>query len=97
MLMPCLCGSYPAPHYTVSLRASQTDRHSLRRATAVHTPIAWGHINFAEEKLKDALGILPPRNQLLKTALKTEGRDRKNFRENQKYTRNVMVVFVPLF
>ena len=40
-------------------------RENLRRAIAVHAPIAWAHINmlgeydFAEEKLKDALGILP--------------------------------------
>ena len=42
---------------------------ALLRATAVHTPIAWGHINFAEEKLK--------------TALKTEDRDQENFMKNK--------------
>ncbi len=40
-------------------------RENLRRAISAHAPIAWAHINmlgeydFAEEKLKDALGILP--------------------------------------
>ena len=39
--------------------SDEETRENLLRAAAVHTPIAWGHINFAEEKLKDALGILP--------------------------------------
>ena len=53
--------------------------------------------DFSEEKLKDALGILTPRNLLPKTALRTGGRDRENFNEKQKHTRNAMVGFVPLF
>ena len=35
---------------------------NLLRAAAVHTSVAWGHINFAEEKLKDALGISPSKS-----------------------------------
>ncbi len=40
-------------------------REALRRAIAAHAPMAWAHINmlgeydFSEEKLRDALGILP--------------------------------------
>ena len=40
-------------------------RENLRHAITAHAPIAWAHINmlgeydFAEEKLRDALGILP--------------------------------------
>ena len=43
-------------------------KENLRRAIAVHAPAAWGHINmlgeydFSEEKLRDALGILPPKS-----------------------------------
>ena len=40
--------------------SDEETRENLLRATAVHTPIAWGHIDIEEEKLKDALGILPP-------------------------------------
>ena len=40
--------------------SDEETRENPLRAAAVHTPITWGHINFAEEKLKDALGILPP-------------------------------------
>ena len=41
-------------------------RENLRRAIAAHAPMAWAHVNmlgehdFSEEKLRDALGILPP-------------------------------------
>ena len=40
-------------------------RDDLRRAIAAHAPMAWAHINmlgeydFSDEKLRDALGILP--------------------------------------
>jgi TnpA family transposase len=40
-------------------------RKNLRRAIAAHAPMAWAHINmlgeydFSDEKLQDALGILP--------------------------------------
>ena len=40
-------------------------RENLRRAVAAHAPAAWAHINmlgeydFSDEKLRDALGILP--------------------------------------
>ena len=42
-----------------------TTRENLRRAIAHHAPAAWAHINmlgeydFSDEKLRDALGILP--------------------------------------
>ena len=41
---------------------------NLFRAIAAHAPVAWGHINqieahdFAEENLKDVLGILLPKS-----------------------------------
>ena len=41
-------------------------RENLLRTTVVHMLIAWGHINFAKEKLKDALGILLPEIYYLK-------------------------------
>jgi TnpA family transposase len=40
-------------------------RENLRRTIAAHAPMAWAHINmlgeydFSEEKLRDALGVLP--------------------------------------
>ena len=83
--------------------SDEETRENLLRATAVHAPVAWGHINmlgeydFAEEKLKDVLEILPPRNLLPKTVFKTGGRDRANFIEKQNHTRNSMMGFVPLF
>ena len=55
-------------------------RENLLRATTVHTPIAWGHINFAEEKLKDALGLFgnsPPEIYHLKLRSRWESVIRK--------------------
>ena len=58
--------------------SDEETRENLLRATAVHTPVAWGHINmlgeydFAEEKLKDVLGILPPEIYYLKLCSKRE-------------------------
>ena len=77
--------------------SDEETRETLLCAAAVHTPIAWGHINFSEEKLKDALGILPLEIHYLKTALKTGGREAKNIIKNKKYTRNILGGFVPLF
>ena len=42
-------------------------RQNLLRLIAAHSPMSWGHINmlgeydFSEEKLKDTLGVLPPK------------------------------------
>lgn len=42
-------------------------RENLLRLIAAHSPMSWGHINmlgeydFSEEKLKDTLGVLPPK------------------------------------
>ena len=42
-------------------------RESLRRAIAAHSPMSWAHVNmlgeydFSDEKLKDSIGILPPK------------------------------------
>ena len=42
-------------------------KENLLRLTAVHSPMSWEHINmlgeydFSEEKLRDTLGILPPK------------------------------------
>jgi hypothetical protein len=42
-------------------------RENLRRTIAAHAPMAWAHINmlgeydFSDDKLRDALGILPPK------------------------------------
>ena len=42
-------------------------RENLLRLIATHSPMSWAHINmlgeydFSEEKLRDTLGILPPK------------------------------------
>lgn len=42
--------------------------HNIRRMIATHSPMSWAHINmlgeydFSEEKLRDSLGILPPKS-----------------------------------
>ena len=42
-------------------------REKLLRLIAAHSPMSWAHINmlgeydFSEEKLKDTLGVLPPK------------------------------------
>ncbi|MDE0304232.1 MAG: hypothetical protein OXI87_05015, partial [Albidovulum sp.] len=39
----------------------------LRRTIAAHSPMSWAHVNmlgeydFSDEKLKDSIGILPPK------------------------------------
>ena len=57
--------------------SDEETRENLLRAAAVYTPIAWGHINFAEEKLKDALGILPLEIYYLKLRSKREAVSQK--------------------
>ena len=57
--------------------SDEETRENLLRAAAVHTPIAWGYINFAEEKLKDALGILPLEIYYLKLRSKREAVSQK--------------------
>ena len=72
--------------YLVRLLEKASDeetRENLLRAAAVHTPIAWGHINFAEEKLKDALGILPLEIHYLKLRSKREAVIGKISRKNR--------------
>ena len=61
--------------YLVRLLEKASDeetRETVLRDAAVHTPIAWGHINFSEEKLKDALGILSLEIYYLKLRSKRE-------------------------
>ena len=42
-------------------------RENLRRTIVAHSPMSWAHINmlgeydFSEEKLRDTLGVLPPK------------------------------------
>jgi hypothetical protein len=46
---------------------SPESRQRLLEAIAAHSPIAWAHINmlgeydFSDEKLRDSLGVLPPK------------------------------------
>ncbi len=46
----------------------EQSRESLRRIIAAHSPMSWAHVNmlgeydFSDEKLRDALGILPPKS-----------------------------------
>ena len=49
-------------------KASDTEsKENLLRLIAIHSPMSWAHINmlgeydFSEEKLRDTLGILPPK------------------------------------
>lgn len=43
-------------------------KENLLHMMATHSPMAWAHINllgeydFSEEKLKDSVGILPPKS-----------------------------------
>ena len=60
-----ICWNYLYLARQLEKAPDEETRENLRRAIAAHAPIAWAHINmlgeydFAEEKLKDTLGILP--------------------------------------
>ena len=69
--------------------SDEETRETLLCAAAVHTPIAWGHINFSEEKLKDALGILPLEIHYLKLRSKREAVRRKISLKNK----NILEMF----
>ena len=60
-----ICWNYLYLARQLEKAPDEETRENLRRAIAAHAPIAWAHINmlgkydFVEEKLKNALGILP--------------------------------------
>jgi hypothetical protein len=78
--MPVSCSSQPhRPNYLLlehRLNQASTDelKAEIRAAVANHSVISWGHINllgeydFSDEKLRDSVGIPPP-----KIVLKSQG------------------------
>ncbi|MCJ8335762.1 MAG: Tn3 family transposase [Epibacterium sp.] len=62
-----ICWNYLYLARQVEKELDAEARENLMRLIAVHSPMSWGHINmlgeydFSEEKLKDTLGVLPPK------------------------------------
>lgn len=60
-----ICWNYPYLAHQLEKAPDEETRENLRRTIAAHAPMAWAHINmlgeydFSDEKLCDALGILP--------------------------------------
>ncbi len=60
-----ICWNYLYLARQLQTAPDEETREELRRVIAVHAPMAWAHINmlgeydFSEDKLRDALGILP--------------------------------------
>lgn len=74
--MPCnrliknsvICWSYLYLAHPLEEAPDEETRENLHRTIAAHAPMAWAHINmlgeydFSDDKLRDALGILPPKS-----------------------------------
>jgi hypothetical protein len=60
-----ICWNYLYLAYQLEKALDEESRENLRRTIAAHAPMAWAHINmlgeydFSDDKLRDALGILP--------------------------------------
>ena len=60
-----ICWNYLYLSRKIEKTPDAETKENLRRAIAAHAPMAWAHINmlgeydFSDEKLRDALGILP--------------------------------------
>ena len=60
-----ICWNYLYLAHQLKKAPDEETRENLRRTIAAHAPMAWAHINmlgeydFSENKLRDALGILP--------------------------------------
>ena len=60
-----ICWNYLYLAHQLEKAPDEETRENLRRTIAAHAPMAWAHINmlgeydFSENKLRDALGILP--------------------------------------
>jgi TnpA family transposase len=62
-----ICWNYLYLEQKLAKAKTQKEREDLLAAVATHSVIAWAHINllgeydFSDEKLKDSVGILPPK------------------------------------
>ena len=60
-----ICWNYLHLAHQLKKAPDEEAREELRRVIAAHAPVAWAHINmlgeydFSDDKLRDALGILP--------------------------------------
>ena len=60
-----ICWNYLYLTRKIEKAGDDDAKENLRRAIGCHSPMSWAHINmlgeydFSDEKLKDALGILP--------------------------------------
>jgi len=73
-----VCWNYLLLGHRLSQAATDELRAAIRAAVANHSVISWEHINllgeydFSDEKLRDSVGIAPPKNSL--KAQKGEGK-----------------------
>ena len=62
-----ICWNYLYLARQIEKASDAEDRENLLRLIEAHSPMSWAHINmlgeydFSEEKLRDTLGILPPK------------------------------------
>jgi TnpA family transposase len=74
-----VCWNYLLLEHRLSQASTDELRAEIRAAVANHSVISWGHINllgeydFSDEKLRDSVGIPPPK-VVLKAQAKTGGR-----------------------
>jgi hypothetical protein len=60
-----ICWNYLYLAHQLKKAPNAEIRENIRRLIVTHSPMSWAHINmlgeydFSEEKLKDAIGILP--------------------------------------
>jgi hypothetical protein len=71
---------YRVLEHRLSQSATDERKAEIRAAVANHSVISWEHINllgeydFSDEKLRDSVGIPPPKNSLKAQAQKGEGK-----------------------
>ena len=62
-----ICWNYLYLTRQIEKAGDEEAREGLRRTIAAHSPMSWAHVNmlgeydFSDEKLKDSIGILPPK------------------------------------
>jgi len=75
-----VCWNYLLLEHRLSQAATDERKAEIRAAVANHSVISWEHINllgeydFSDEKLRDSVGIPPPKNSLKAQAQKGEGK-----------------------
>ena len=63
-----VCWNYLLLEHRLNQAATEAAKAEIRAAVANHSTISWGHINllgeydFSDEKLKDSVGIPPPKS-----------------------------------